>query len=469
MVMEYEQLLESFLDLERARQREHEIRTETEALLQGLRRIAGTLQRDELFLALVETLRSVIEFEHAFILEPESDNEMAVLATTLDAIKGTAWEPGSVFRRALAGRPIAAFDIALVDEWKKQPEEVRREVTSALHIGLHGGGWEAVLIITHGDPRYFGPSHVKKAKRFSPLAAQALLTLELQQAIIQRDRFFQLTLDVMAIFESGGAIKQYNSGWNSLLGYDLPKLKGKNIYDFIHEDDVETVRTVAFYLNSKGGKELIEFRVRRQNGDYLWFSCSLASYHDERLLYFVARDITDRVIFEQQLAHSAGHDALTGLKNRKEFMESLHLAFRRPRPLKGDGFALLFMDLNEFKVVNDTLGHDIGDELLKYFAKTLREEVRDGDTVARLGGDEFTILLEHVQSDKQVEKVAKRIKEKCADRVHLKGHDVRVSTSIGIALSSASYKNEELMLRAADQAMYEAKSNRAVQYVIDVV
>lgn len=468
MVIQSEQLLESLLDLERARLREHEIRVETETLLEGLRRITIAQERGDLFLALVETLRNIIDFDDAFILQAESNNKMTVLATTLDILNDSVWIPDSVFRKTLIGRPIASFDIALVPEWQQQPEALKKTIASALHIGLRGGGRDAILIITHHSQKHFGPTHVKKAKRFSPLAAQALLTLELQQAIIQRDRFFQLSLDVMAIFESGGAIKQYNSVWKSLLGYDLEDLSNKDIYEFIHKDDVETFRTVAYYLNKDGGKELLEFRMSKPNGDILWFSCSLASYHDGNLLYFVARDITDRVIFEQQLAHSAGHDALTGLKNRAEFIESLQLAFRRPRPVKVHGFALLFLDLDKFKAVNDNLGHDIGDELLKFFANTLLEEVREWDTVARLGGDEFTILLENVESHSQVKKVAERIREKCAEPISLKGHNVHVSTSIGIAISSGSYKDEEEMLRAADQAMYQAKSAKNLTYVIDL-
>lgn len=466
MVIQSEQLLETLLDLERARQREHEIRIETEALLEGLRGITGTQEQEALFQALVEALRPVINFDNAFILQSESESRMTVLTSTLAVLRDTVWEPGSVFRRALAGRPIASFDIAQVPEWKQQPEDTKQGITSALHIGLHGGGWEAILIITHAEARHFGPSHVKKAKRFSPLAAQALLTLELQQAVIQRDRFFQLSLDVMAIFEFSGTIKQFNNGWNSLLGYARQDVQDKDINCYVHPDDIETFRAIIHYLDKKGGKEFVELRLKKSNGNFLWFSCSLAAYHDERLIYVVARDITDRVIFEQQLAHSAGHDSLTGLKNRAEFMECLHRTFRQAAQQQDHFFALLFLDLNKFKTINDTLGHDVGDELLIHFANTLKDSVRDLDTVARLGGDEFTILLDSLPSVEDVEKVAMRIQEKCAVTVTLKGHPIEVSTSIGIALSSNRYADEDAMLQAADQAMYRAKGEASAAYII---
>lgn len=466
MVIKSEHLLESLLDVERARQREHEIRVETEALMEGLRGIARAKDTDTLFRSLVDVLRTVIEFEHAFILDAEFREKMTVIVSTFDGVEDTVWKMGSVFSKALSGRPIASFDVEQIPEWQQQPASVRQNITSALHVGLHGGNWDAILVITHSKPKHFGPNHVKKAKRFSPLASQALLTLELQQAIIQRDRFFQLSLDVMAIVKFGGAIKQFNNGWMTILGYEGLEVVDEVIYDFVHKDDIETLRTVIDFLKKSGGKELIELRLKKKGKGYLWFSCSLASYQDDSLLYIVARDITDRIIFEQQLAHDAGHDSLTGLKNRAEFMDSLQLAFQKATQQKNYQFALMFMDLDEFKMVNDTMGHDVGDELLKLFSETLKEVVREGDTVARLGGDEFTIILDGVSSLDQVEEVATRLRQKFTDPVELKGYRVNVSASIGVSLSSSQYTDEESMLQAADKAMYKAKSDSSVQYII---
>jgi len=459
MVIQPEQLLESLLDLERSRQREREIRLETEALLEGLRAITEAHEQHELFQALVDAFRRVVDFDQAFILQSAGNDAMSVLGATFDAVKDTTWEIGSVFRRALSGRPVASFDVSLVPEWRQQASLADQGVVSALHIGLQGKGWEAMLIVTHTQAKHFGPSHVKKAMRFSPLAAQALLTLELRQAVIQRDRFFQLSLDAMVIFNCSGVITQQNQGWTNILGGRGINGQYANIFEFVHPEDLDNFQAAVKRLRQKEGRSIIKTRFQQQDGNYLWFSCSLALYHDELLYYVVARDITDSVLFERQLAHQAGHDSMTGLKNRAEFMACLKRTFQQHAHQPSPFFALLFLDLNKFKAINDHLGHETGDELLKAFAQTLQEAVRDGDVVSRLGGDEFTIIVDQVLSITDVEKVADRIHRQCREPYLLKGHRVTASTSIGIAVSSTAYDNEEAMLHAADLAMYRAKSN----------
>ncbi len=466
MVLQSEQLLETLLDLERSRQRERDLRIETESLLKGLRGISEAGNHQELFLSLIAALRNVIVFEHAFILEMGLDKKMTVLDSTLQEVHNSIWIPGSVFNRALAGKPIASYDVSLVPEWQCSPGSVLDKVTSALHIGLRGGSWEAILIITHSQAKYFAPVHVKKAMRFSPLAAQAFLTLELQQAVIQRDRFFQLSMDVMAIFDKQGSIKQGNDGWTGVLGYNLGDIRGNNIFSFIYPEDLLLFQEILSILTNREGKQLIEVRFSAKNGEVRWLSCSLASYPNEQLFYLVARDITDRVTYESRLAYQAGHDALTGLKNRSEFMDFLKNACRKASTRENYLFSVFFLDLNKFKSINDTLGHDVGDELLKAFAGMLREIVRDHDIVARLGGDEFTILLENIHDEKIINDIASRIHQKCAAPIIIKGHQVKAATSIGVALSNAGYSDAETILKAADLAMYKAKNDPSCRLVM---
>jgi diguanylate cyclase (GGDEF)-like protein/PAS domain S-box-containing protein len=465
MIIQPEQLLETLLDLERSRQREREIRLEAEALLEGLRGITGADEREGLFQSLVVALGSVIEFEEAFILEAADAETMLVLAATFDAVKGSVWRIGPVFRKALIGKPVASFDISLVPEWAAQPPEVIAGISSALHIGLRGKGWAAILVATHSHPKHFGPGHVKKALRFSPLAAQALLTLELRKAVIERDRFFQLSPDAMAIFTMDGIITQHNRGWANSFGDDGMEHQA-NILELIHPEDGGHFQEIMGALRNREGKRPSKMRFRQQSGNYHWFSCSIAVYHDQMLYYIVARDITESVLFEQKLAYQAGHDSLTGLKNRAEFMDSLQTAFARYQEDMANRFALLFLDLNKFKAINDTLGHDIGDELLKAFAGTLQESVRSDDIVSRLGGDEFTILLTKIQSLADVETIAHRIRQKCRTPYVLKEHRLTASTSIGITVSAPEYRNEQEMLHAADLAMYTAKQDTTLPFWI---
>lgn len=466
MVIESEKLLESLLDLEKSRLREQDIRIETEALLKGLHGMARSQRKDELFKTLTEALRNVIEFEDAFILEMAENNKMTILAATCSAVENSVWEPRSVFNRVLAGRPIACFDVGLVPEWQAQPDRVKANIASALHIGLHSGGWDAILIITHSSIKHFGTGHVKKANRFAPLASQALLTLELQQKVVQRDRFFELSLDLMAIIDATGRLRQHNDVWQSILGYGPKDIYGKKFLDFVHHEDVESIEAILHYLNEKEGKELTEVRFQKKMGQSLWFSCSLASHHNEQLCYIVARDITDSILYRQRLAFDAEHDSLTGLKNRRAFLSDIKQEFVEASQNEDYIFAIFFLDLNKFKTINDTLGHDIGDELLKTFAKMLQQVVHGRDVVARLGGDEFTILLTELKSPRTAISVADRIQKKFLQPVQLKGHPIMISTSIGIAISTSQYSNADEMLSIADQAMYQAKFDQSVQYVI---
>ncbi len=175
-------------------------------------------------------------------------------------------------------------------------------------------------------------------------------------------------------------------------------------------------------------------------------------------------DITDRKLAEEQLRYRALHDALTGLPNRTLLTERLDHAIQRHKRYAESLFAVLFIDLDRFKVINDSLGHFVGDQLLIYIANTLKHHVRSGDTVARLGGDEFVILLEDISSPHEVIQVIERIEEDMKKPVQLMDKTLFTSASIGIAMSSPEYATGEDILRDADNAMYRAKGNNLASY-----
>ncbi len=158
-------------------------------------------------------------------------------------------------------------------------------------------------------------------------------------------------------------------------------------------------------------------------------------------------DITDRKKAEQQLQHDALHDSLTGLPNRVLFTDRLERAIVRLRREPQRHFAVLFLDLDRFKVINDSLGHEFGDRLLMAVAVRLQELVRPNDTVARLGGDEFTILLEPIEHEQQAEQVAERIQHALSAPLYLQGHKIVISSSIGIAYSSSGYAQPADLIR----------------------
>jgi diguanylate cyclase (GGDEF)-like protein len=177
-------------------------------------------------------------------------------------------------------------------------------------------------------------------------------------------------------------------------------------------------------------------------------------------------DISDRKRAEEQLRYNAFYDALTGLPNRSLFMDRLHQTIERAKRHQNYLFAILFLDIDRFKVINDSLGHNIGDQLLIAFSRRLEACLRSVDTFVRLGGDEFVILLEDITSFSDATHVAERIRQKLALPFNLGGHEVFTTTSIGIALSTTVYDQPEDLLRDADIAMYRAKAQGKARYEI---
>jgi diguanylate cyclase (GGDEF)-like protein/PAS domain S-box-containing protein len=181
----------------------------------------------------------------------------------------------------------------------------------------------------------------------------------------------------------------------------------------------------------------------------------------------IARDITERRHADERLRHIAFHDTLTGLPNRALFTEHLRLAVEAARREPARLFAVLFLDLNRFKVVNDSLGHTVGDQMLVALARRLEGCLRANDSVARLGGDEFAILLNGIDSPADATRVAERVQQELSQPFTLSGHEVFAAGSIGIALSTTGYLNEEDVLRDADTVMYRAKSRGKPYEVFD--
>ncbi len=169
------------------------------------------------------------------------------------------------------------------------------------------------------------------------------------------------------------------------------------------------------------------------------------------------RDITERKTAEQQIEYQAYHDALTGLANRRLFQEHLSLALALAQR-RHSFVAVLFLDLDHFKIVNDSLGHTIGDELLKHVARRLRHAVREGDTVARVGGDEFTIVLQELARPDDAASVAKKVIRSVTDPIEINGHKLYVTTSIGVTVYPRDGEDAETLLKNADAAMYRAKA-----------
>lgn len=215
-------------------------------------------------------------------------------------------------------------------------------------------------------------------------------------------------------------------------------------------------------------------RLRHSDGTWRWVQARGLAVRDEagrvRRVAGSITDVTERRQFEEQLLHDAFHDELTGLPNRALFLNRLAHSLARGRRRRTYLFAVLFLDLDRFKLVNDGLGHRTGDTLLVHIARRLEGCVRPGDTVARLGGDEFTILLDDLDDPADADLVAHRVQDALSHPFHLDRHEIVTSASIGIALSTHEYVHPEDLIRDADTAMYRAKADgKARHRVFDAV
>ena len=240
----------------------------------------------------------------------------------------------------------------------------------------------------------------------------------------------------------------------------------------LHPDDRERVLAEDERTDGLGEPYEAEYRMVARDGRVVWVRDEAVIVRDARgrPLHWrgIMLDITESKTLQNELVHQAFHDALTGLPNRQLFADRLAHALERTRrrdPPNG-AVAVLFVDLDNFKFVNDSLGHDAGDELLVAVAERLSGRVRLGDTIARLGGDEFVLLLEDITSVKEATEVAERTAAAFAAPFAVKGQDIFVTTSIGIALGGAGGGGSEDLLRDADLAMYGAKRNGKAGYEV---
>lgn len=256
----------------------------------------------------------------------------------------------------------------------------------------------------------------------------------------------------------------FSSRWKSMLGYADDEIgnQPEEWLNLAHPDDrPEMESKIAAHINGLNSHLEDEFRIMHRDGTYRWMlTRGLAVRSDSGQAYRMAgsqTDITSRKMAAEQLVYNAFHDALTNLPNRSLFMDRLQhvitTATRRGKP----PYAVLFLDMDRFKIVNDSLGHLVGDKLLISVGTKLAECIRPGDTVARLGGDEFSILLEDISELKDAVDVADRIHHRLSIPFTIEGQEVYGAVSIGIALGSENYDRAEQVLRDADIAMYEAK------------
>jgi len=266
--------------------------------------------------------------------------------------------------------------------------------------------------------------------------------------------------DMISRTSNKGIILYASDASRRLLGFEPSELVGHSFYDFIFDADREEVRYLSSLIH-ESGPTTFAYRVEKKDGSLVWFETTSRSVRDVltgkiREIVGVSRDVTERKHVEEQIEYQAYHDALTGLPNRRLFRDRLTVALAHARRMKHP-LAVMFLDLDRFKVVNDTLGHSMGDELLRAIGARLQASMREEDSVARMGGDEFTILLADLKSTDAAAKIAQKVLDTVAHPLQIEGTELFITTSIGIALFPNDGDTAEALLANADHAMYRAK------------
>lgn len=265
----------------------------------------------------------------------------------------------------------------------------------------------------------------------------------------------------------------YSPRWKEILGYAEDEIGDdpNEWFNFVHPDDKTKIQS-ALSMHLSGMSPLLEceYRIRHANGAYLWvLSRGLAVRDTEGIGYRMAgsqSDITSRKLAEQRLAHDALHDSLTGLPNRVLFLDRLQNRLERTKRNPNELFAIMFIDLDRFKVVNDSLGHPVGDQLLITVSQRLKHCLRPEDTISRLSGDEFAVLLNDVSDVNDARRVADRIKGQLVTTAVLGQVERFPTASIGIVVFNTTYQSAGDLLRDADLAMYRAKAQGGNQHQI---
>jgi diguanylate cyclase (GGDEF)-like protein/PAS domain S-box-containing protein len=299
---------------------------------------------------------------------------------------------------------------------------------------------------------------------------------QLQAAIRQRDalnarlrssreryrELFDNASDIILTHDLQGVITSANRAAVKALGYDREELIGRSVRSIITEDYVP--RLTEHAADHETGPYTtvpyqVEAHTRAKSVVWLEVNPRLMRQNQKAVgVHIIARDVTQRKHAEETIRHQATHDSLTGLPNRRLFADRLRTSLHQARR-EACQTAVLFTDLDRFKLVNDGLGHTVGDALLKRVASRLLDCVRDGDTVARRGGDEFTVLLTHLTDTSDAAATAERIIEEIERPFFINGHTIHVRTSVGISVFPDDGVTPEELIRCADIAMYRAKSD----------
>jgi diguanylate cyclase (GGDEF)-like protein/PAS domain S-box-containing protein len=411
-------------------------------LLIGLNAVAST--------SLQQYLETLKDATHTTVVV---DSTGTIAATDDAANVGT--KVADQIRDALAGAPTSGTFV-----------EYRSGTTDmiAMVVGQLPGGYAYVRTQTRSS--FDGAVHAKSQTLNMTLLAMLLIGVAAvsmlgYRTMLQRRRaderfqaLFQHAPDLVSVLDANGRIAFSSPSAGAVLGFETGRLVGTSVFDIVHPEDRSfMMQQFAELLREKNGVIRLQCRVRPAAGEYRWFEFTASNQMDNAALAGVvinARDVSENRAFQERLEFEAQHDALTGLPNRRRMQDVLGASLRH------DAVAVLFVDLDGFKPVNDAHGHEAGDELLRQVAARLSACVREDDVLSRVGGDEFVVLMPGVFDPAAVEATTTRIREAVEAPFMIDGNEVRIGASVGVHMAPLACDPDEA-LRAADHAMYTIK------------
>ena len=403
---------------------------------------------------------------------PVADDLLDVFDGSVRTEFSSADEVENVFEHGLADRflsiylPIRAPDGTVVGAYEvyedAAPIEASIEETRRDVLGIVGAMALGLLVLIFGAFSASSRRLTSQNRKLLEQAATEQILIENLRRSQQRYRsLVQNSADVNMIVGPDGTVQYESSAVERVLGYPAEDRQGRSAFELIHPDDLGRARQLlADVLHAPGAQASGELRIRHADGSWLTIDVTGKNLLDDPAvggLVINYRDVTMRKELEDELRHQAFHDSLTGLANRALFTDRLSHAMSRTRHDR-QPLAVLLVDLDDFKNINDSLGHGEGDELLVAVGERLHGTLRAGDTIARMGGDEFAVLLEDPPDSGAPVAVAERLLSTLAAPFDRSGKELFVHASIGVAVWTTTRQSADDLLRNADVSMYTAKS-----------
>ncbi|MBD0266744.1 MAG: EAL domain-containing protein [Cyanobacteria bacterium Co-bin8] len=449
----------------------------SEAILKTLIESTASTTGQDFFSTLAQRLSEVLDVDHVFIAERIGEE-----LRTLSFWSQGQFQPNITYRpdntpcHVILNEGIYCFSNNVAEQF---PDN---EYLASLQAqGYFGVAITNVVGEVLGTLCIVSSKALDSPDRYTALlqvfAIRAAAELERQRgeaALKESEGRFRLlaenTRDLICLHRPTGHFLYLSQSCQALLGFATEELIGSTPYALMHRDDRRRIQLEVHHMMRQGNPSPITYQARRKDGQYIWLESLIKVISNEigEVVYFQtsSRDVTDKIRVQQQLQYDATHDGLTGLSNRSLLLERLALALERAKRHSDFHFAILFIDLDRFKVINDSLGHLAGDQLLRLTARKLEKTIRPIDLAARVGGDEFVLLIEEVSGLQEAIRIAERILTCLNTPITLEKQEVVVNASIGIMMGTPDYECNLDLLRDADIAMYCAKAKGKACYAI---